>query len=453
MPYVDKIINWNEFITFNKGGLVVAEYSKIRIALQNAFKSIYGEDVDLSTGTADGVYLDMYGLIINNILQSFKFFYNNLNINNASGKYLDNLCALSNVTRKPASYSTAKLLCTLDESNPTDYTVKATGTGSSGLAFLDQNGTIWYFEPDEDYTFVRGVQQEIVVRCEDLGPIAAVPGFINRLVTNEVTMSISQNEYAQVGAYEETDSELRARRNQSLGASGDTVLESLAGALLAYEAIEDVEIYNGDTAKTAKDGTAIAAHRVYIILRRNLNIELDDKVIGTLIYEKMTPGIPTIPSTDENMGEAPYGNHSFQYVQKILGQPIDTGINQMVYWKVAKPIAPEIKITITPNSYFASNNNSTANLIGDNIIAMMNDIHLGDDVTIKDLENEVYYSDPFFRGRATFDIKSITINSLADKFINKDTYFNYTNYTVSNTYDPVETTKLNEVVITIKGNE
>ena len=96
MALVDKNIDWRSFITLSKNGLSVASYTQVREAFQELFKSIYGNDIDLSSGSADGTYVDDISLIVNNILQNSKNFYNNLNIDTASGKFLENLCALSN---------------------------------------------------------------------------------------------------------------------------------------------------------------------------------------------------------------------------------------------------------------------------------------------------------------------------------------------------------------------
>ena len=71
-----------------------------------------------------------------------------------------------------------------------------------------------------------------------------------------------QEKDADIGSPEESDTELRARRNQSGGAAGVTVLESLLGALLNVVGIEDVKIYNNNTnaATTSADETTVDAH-------------------------------------------------------------------------------------------------------------------------------------------------------------------------------------------------
>ena len=55
--------------------------------------------------------------------------------------------------------------------------------------------------------------------------------------------NVVQNEDAIIGENVESDSNLRARRAQSTGADGITVLESLVGSLLGLSGIKDAKVY------------------------------------------------------------------------------------------------------------------------------------------------------------------------------------------------------------------
>lgn len=407
-------IPWNSLIQFTSSGIIVAEYNEIRTAITEQFKKIYGSDIDLSTSSADGIYVETYCMIINNILQSIKQTYANLNIKTASGSFLDILCALTNVYRKQETHSTASLVATLDSSEQT-YT-------TNSLSFVDVNGNVWTSTSTSQMTFVPGVPQTIVVQCEDIGPIRADAGWINKTLALDVVMSVNQEQPANLGSYAETDAQLRARHSQSLGARGKSVLESLVGALLEITGIDDAKVYNNDglTAIVAKDGTEVQSHCVYTIVRRKENIDVPDSLIGTILYEKMTPGIPTVQTTDFTNGIS----HTYVYSQEILGSNA-TDITQNVYWKEAKPISPEIVITITPKQQFASANDYTVNLIADSVIDYCHNLQISEDIDYYSLYDAVRYADPLFRGKTTYNIVSITIDGEPANFTNPDTYFNY----------------------------
>lgn len=414
----NKNIDYSEIIQFTNSGIAVADYPLIRSSLVEKFKEIYGSDIDLSTGSADGIYIETLSLLINNICQAFKQFYSSLDIQTASGKSLELLCSLSNVSRKPATYSTASINVTLNDTETTFTT--------NSISFLDKNGNEWKYESaNNPLTFEPGITQTIIVTCTQLGPIKAEKGWINKTLDTQVLMSVQQLEDANVGSNEETDNQLRARRNQSLGSTGITVLESLVGSLLSLTGINDVKIYNNDSNEiiTTKDNTKINSHEVYVIIRKNNNIEIADSLIGSIIYEKMTPGIMTVSFTGNKTNGI---NHTYKYRQYILGEEVEPDIIQNVNWKEAVAVKPQIVITIKTKENFASANNSTLNLIANNVITYLNNLQLSTNITPLNISDEAEYADPLFRGRSTFNIDSVTIDGKTTEFKNLDTFYNYT---------------------------
>lgn len=418
MVFKNTKVNWNEFIQFTASGVVISDFPAIRTALLTRFKEIYGEDIDLSSASADGVYVNTLALMINNILQSFKQYYDNLDVRTASGIYLDNLCALTNIRRKPATNSRASVELTLDANEPNDYITKS-------ITLADKNGNFWSVTSVDDMVFKPGIPQSIIVESETPGQIVANASWIDRLVNSEVNMIVNQKDNAEIGSYAESDDELKVRRQETLSGAGQSILESLAGALYDINGIEDVLIYNNDTLLPikSKDNTNVPSHAVYIVLRQSKYVEISDSLLGTTIYERMTPGIPTIESSLKD------DSHKFEYTQYILGTPLND-LKQVVYWKVANPIRPTITITITPNSNFASQHNLTSYKIAKDVIDYMNKIHLGTNVELDDIKQVVQYADPLFRNKSTYKILSVdvegsSINEYGKFLKNPDTYFDY----------------------------
>ena len=420
-----KSIDWTQLIQFNKDGIAIADYGQVRAAITAQFKQIYGQDIDLATTSADGIYVETLCLMISNILQSFKNFYAQLDVRTAGGSFLDALCALSNVYRKAETHSTCPVVLTLDEDASESYV-------TDKISLLDKNGNVWSYTDKNGIVFEPGKQQTVVVTCEVAGPVRADAGWIDRLVENNVVMKVSQETAAALGSYSETDSELRARRNSSLGATGNTVLETMIGTLLSITGIDDVKIYNNDSSSsiTALDGTNILSHDIYVILRQKQNIEIADSLLCSSIYEKLTPGIRTTdPGEDVKHGT----RHSFKYLQSSTGVPVQSEVVQMVYWKEAEPISPTITIELAATSNYGSANNSTSNRIAQKVIDYLNKLRLSSKITVNDIWNVVFYADPQFRGQSTYSIKSISIDKTDDadnaddvsSFTLPDTYFNY----------------------------
>lgn len=436
---------FNSFITFSKNGIQIANYAQIRAAITTRYKEIYGEDIDTSTSTADGQYIEMLCLIINNMLMSFKSFYGNLDVNTAQGKFLDTLAALTNITRQPGTRSTASLVVTnLSDVNVVIGPASAGGQDTS-LEFVDKSGKTWMYTPLTVTTFLPNTPQIIVVECDEEGPVRADAHWIETLVDASLNFTVTQNEPAEIGSYKETDSQLRARRVQALGASGITVLQSLVGALRSIEGIEDIKVYNNDSSSnatfTAKDGTVLGLHSVYVIIRKLSTANIADSLIGATLYEKMTPGIhfnETDPATTPTDYSGYGTDKSFEYVQSYQGQPVETGIAQMAYWKEAVPANPTIVITLTKQvvnydtysqSFSSAYSAATSEIIANNVIEYMNELLLSEDARPEFIRMQAQMSDPLFKGMPTFIVDSVTVAGATTKWHNPDTFYKYTSFT------------------------
>ena len=424
-------IDIQNFIKFTSSGVEIASFVQIRDALISKYKDVYGDDIDLSTGTADGVFVNNIALMINNILQTFKTYYSNLDVNTASGVYLDNLCALANIQRKPATHSNVSInVKNLDTTN--DYE-NGSVDNYEAISFVDKAGTEWiydgYLHLDPEET------KSIQVVCEDLGPVEAPGDSVDGngwiYQTLEVSnLSVKQYGDANLGEEIESDSALRARRAQSSGADGTTVLDSLIGSLLEISGIRDVRIYSNNTnnpldTHTAKDGTTVDDHDVYLILRYNEGIEVDENVIGTLIYEKMTPGISSIQTGDSTYGE----QKSYNYVPEA-----DTSLSlfsTIAYWKKAIAIHPTITVTLNIFNYFTT---EEVPVIGNELINYLNSLQISKDLTEQDVLIQTSYADPLFLNKTTYTVDSVTITgAVSGTYTNPDTYYNYTTISAPDT--------------------
>ena len=350
-------VDIQDFIKITSAGVVVADYVQVREALIRKYKEVYGSDIDLSTSSADGVYVHNLALIINNILQAFKNIYNNLDVNTASGVYLDNLCALANVTRKGETKSTASVNIT----NDGDSTFT-----TDNLILVDKSGTEWIYNKSftlapKGTTLPDGTTdtQSIIVECREPGPVEAPAGWIDNTI-EMLPIIIEQPSDANIGQKQESDASLRARRAQSTGADGTTVLESLVASLFEISGIRDVKIYNNNTGVPylSKDNTNVPNHGVYIILRKEEGITVDDSIIGEIIYNKLTPGISSTESTDNTTGNP----KSYDYIPSKEDVQI-TLFQSTMYWKEAIPVNPEIEIVLNTFDNFTDDPGIIRNLL------------------------------------------------------------------------------------------
>lgn len=416
-------LNINQFLQLTASGLQVASFTQIRSAIINRYKDVYGSDIDLSTGSADGIFVNDLSLIINNILQTVQTIYANLDVNYATGTYLDALCNLANVTRKDATYSNTSL------------TLENTGTDpltSINPIFVDRSGLEW--QASEPFTIAAGGSINVQVFCKTPGQISAPSGWIYQTLEN-ITLSVAQADPANLGTERESDASLRNRRSQSSGANGVTVLESLTGALYNLSDVRDVKIYNNNTnaSITAKDTTTIDANSIYAIVRYNEGINIDDSVIGSIIHEKLTPGIHSCDYTEANPPVDGYAK-SYQYMTSIYGITIEES-EQNVYWKKAKSIAPWIKVRLNLVD-LPYNTQLWLEEIFNKMQAYLTGLPIGTNLKDIDIMSQMIMLAPLEKGKPRYSVVSASISNddgttWTTSFTNPDTYYSYSSFDIN----------------------
>lgn len=351
-PTMDKLA------ALDQNGFSAAIFPEIRNAIARKMQEIYGNDIDLSTASADAQYVNAEALMINNIYRVLESLADGLNPSTASGKYLDILASFSGAFRQQAKASTAQLYI---------WNTTSSAVTPNVIQCMDKNGNTWTwtnpvdisnqpmitippldmtnYVPSGPYTFT----------CDNTGPVLATGRALPTGSTNDTwhdvfdtpanerggdiwqTVNLYNLDVVQIGdcalgQYRESDGSLRSRRNLSFGQAGSTVLNSLSAALRAIEGVGDVLVIPNATGDSisADDGVSVAAHNVYVIVAANPvtinSSSLSDifkRTIGETIYEQLTPGILT-----QNPGTSPNGGVRYSYMIKLFGN-----VSTTIYWK------------------------------------------------------------------------------------------------------------------------
>lgn len=404
------------FVQMGSNGIITANFTQIREAIISRYKDTYGADIDLSTGSADGIFVNDIALIINNIVQTMSELYNNLNVDTASGVYLDNLCKLSNVYRNPGTQSWAWVSIT---NNGTEDLNNITN-----LVLVDKAGNEWVC-PDT-YSIEVGATVPFKAICQLTGPIEAPVGWIDKTL-ELLPVTVEQRVKGKTGTYEESDASLKFRRSRSSGINATTVETGLYNSLLQIPGVLDVKIYNNNTESdmTANDTTTIAPHSVYIVLRTDGAYTISDLTVGSMIHNKLTPGIRTNIS-EEDDGHAVGGEqHSYEYEDYVYGIKIDEN-TQMVYWKDAAQVSPDMTITIYPNDNFLGY--QEVSQVAPQLMRVLNEMPIGTRLTTVDIMFALLNADPRYSGRATYNQFNVTVDGMTLPHTFQDTYFDYNEF-------------------------
>ena len=421
---------------FTQNGFTAALYPQIRDSLARAMKEIYGYDIDLSSASADGQYINMEALILNNIYRVLESINANTIPSSATGSHLDILASYSGAIRVQPSYSTAQLWVA-NTSNQAET--------PDSLTFMDKDGNIWLWinpldidsTPLVSFPPMTGANYNpisITATCTTLGAVTAFAtgavdmgnqtavnivfnqdalergGSIYQTVESSV-FSVYQNVSATVGNERESDSSLRERRVRSFGEAGTTVLNSLVANLLNEEGIVDVFVFNNNTVadKPMDDGVTVASHDVYVcVYLQNQPAEEDetpaaagttpsvpDSTIGNIIYDQLTPGVLTTDSSDSD--EQTYFCGETRSLQIALTRGDVSPFSTTIYWKNCLPQTPALRIVCKFNgSEFTSEANYSdeqKDAIANSIVTYLNNIKIGQPVQAFELLSVVSSSD------------------------------------------------------------
>lgn len=438
----DQRITINEIVKLTANGVATAPFSQVRGALIDQFKEIFGSDIDLSTATADGVQVNNLSLLIYNMAQAIQGLYQQQDIFQASGRFLDSMAAKANVYRKAATNSYVYVTFTFTGEEETTYY-------SNQLTILDRSGKTWAPSGSVTFTPVDGTSTKSVkVFCTTPGEIAAPANWLYSFANVALPITFTQSEAAIVGADEENDLQLRARMLNSSGASGMTVLEGLINALLNIQGVEDVYVYNNpnSTARSAgAPGQGVDPHSIYAVLRIKEGLTVADAQIGSTIYDNLTPGIRTTECIDSNTAK------SYTYNLANLGPhqtllPIDTTAN--VYWKQAAPNTSDLEFTLVPQIEYGVNlfNPDSIPEIVASIVSQLNARHINDSVSEDEFVSMILSADPLYNGRRTYTLADVG-GQLDGTNIPSDLADNY--YYYAGDYTVTESG--NNYVVTITG--
>lgn len=216
-------------------------------ALLNVVDPVTGDslqvDFDSSDIVAQTTLVTLEG--VGDGLQENQVCFNQFDPAKATGAALSGLVQLNGILRKDATASTVTL----------HFTGTPSLTINDIIQVTDQNNeNIW--QTDGPFTFdVTGDNDDVPATCLTPGAITALTGTLTIIVTPVIGVdSVTNDVDAIVGQNEETDSELRQRRDNSTEAPSIGLPASIRAVLLNVQNVTFARVYNNVTLVTDPDG-------------------------------------------------------------------------------------------------------------------------------------------------------------------------------------------------------
>lgn len=244
-------------------------------------KSIFGDNFNTSPESPDGQINGAISESNANLWELGEEAYNAFNPSAATGITLSNLVQLNGITRLPATSSRALLSIT-----GTSGTLIPAGSLISTLDTGDQ------FTTEIDLTLNGGGTGSVFASAVLTGEINALTGtltIIDTPITGWDTVTNSAD--ATVGTNEETDVELRARRERSVARDAQAIIDAIYAEVRAVEGVTQAAVLENDT-DTGPDANGLPAHSTHTIASGGIDAD-----IAEAIFIKKSLGVTTFGTT------------------------------------------------------------------------------------------------------------------------------------------------------------
>lgn len=242
--------------------------------------------------------------------------------NNATGLFLDNLGAMVNVTRNPATYSEATATLT-----GTDGTVV-----QAGKLVRDDAGLYWTITADATIGEVDAGEVDVVIRAADPGAVVLAPQTLTIGTPVAGWSGASTAASASVGDDLESDADYRQRIAASPAVSGGRNRLSLRADLLAnVDGLTNVVILeNVDDEEQVIEGVTIPGHGVAVYLWPQPLTNAQKTEVGRILYKQIPDGIVSVGDVDVTVTDTADGISEVVHFTFATEDPIATACTVVI---------------------------------------------------------------------------------------------------------------------------
>ena len=267
----------------NGNGLQTKTLTEIVTELEDGLKVIYGTDINVESNSPDGQLINIFAQSAIDIRELITETYNSFNPDTATGRLLDQRVTINNIIRNAGKYTITPIEIIVDR------TVNLSGLGAdfndpnaSGYTVADDSGNEFLLIDDQALT---SGTHTVNFRAKEIGQVETTVNTITNPVTIVLGVTSVDNPSGalSIGTDEESDAQLRVRRQKSVALSSSGYLNGLLGTTLALDGVTEAKIYENVT--NAVDSDGIPAHGIWLIVEGGSSSD-----IGNAIYSKKSYG-------------------------------------------------------------------------------------------------------------------------------------------------------------------
>jgi len=268
--------------------------------LNSEVKAIFGDNFNVSPESPDGQINGVVSESNANLWELAEEAYNAFNPKAASGAALSNLVQLNRITRRPEVASKATVILSGDQG-----TVVPEGSLISASSDIT-------FSTNSSVTIPASGSIQSEVTAVVVGPLQALADTLINIDTPISGWdSVTNPEDAVLGADEESDSDLRARRERSVTVTAKAILDTILAGILSVDAVKEAFIYENDT-NSLDSVTSTPARQFQAVVLGGT-----DEAIAKAIYNDKPIGIGSFGSTTVAVSDTQGFTHDINFTRPI----------------------------------------------------------------------------------------------------------------------------------------
>lgn len=267
-----------ELAYIDEAGFHLADFEDFLAFNQDAFRQIYGQDVNLDADTQDGQWVTHIAQTQYDIASLCAATFNRFSPSTAEGDALRRQIKINGIKANPATHSTVDVVIVGDE-----------GTVITNGKVRDGAGNLWSLP--ETVTIPASGQITVTATADDDGPIEAAAGAVSRIATpTDGWISVSNPSVAVPGKEAQSDAELRILQTNSTAQPSQSILQGIQGELLSLDGVTRLRMYENDTSET--DDNGIPSHSICAVVEGG-----DSNEIAEVLRRRKTAGTGTFGTT------------------------------------------------------------------------------------------------------------------------------------------------------------
>lgn len=242
-------------------GLTIASKQDVIDTLVAGIKVIFGIDVNVAPDSPDGQLINIFAQANEDALELVMNVNAMFDPDQAIGDVLDQRCAINGIQRQQGTQTVT------DVTIVTDAALSLFGADQSTeqiYTVADNAGTQWELITTQHP--VGAGAHVYAFQAVNPGAVTTIPNTITVPVSIVIGVTSINNPttYTTLGLDEETDAELKIRRQKSVSGASQGYLAALLAALENINGVTVAQVYENNTGIT--DGDGITGHSIWVIV-------------------------------------------------------------------------------------------------------------------------------------------------------------------------------------------